>query len=88
MRCQLSKSNIIVNRKNKETLSSPGRFGFLTEPAQRVLLILNFTINNKFRFSDFREVPNRRWGFLLGCFPQGFPARQRWAMCLFNTETC
>ena len=35
----------IVNRKNKETLSSPGRFGFLTEPAQDVLLILNFTIN-------------------------------------------
>ena len=36
---------IIVNRKNKETLSSPGRFGFLTEPAQGVLLILNFTID-------------------------------------------
>ncbi len=30
--------------KNKETLSSPGRFGFLTEPMQSVPLILNFTI--------------------------------------------
>ena len=38
----------IVNRKNKETLSSPGRFGFLTEPAQGVLLILNFTIVHNF----------------------------------------
>ena len=34
----------IVTSKNKETLSSPGRFGFLTEPTQSVLLILNFTI--------------------------------------------
>ena len=40
------KPKTIVNRKNKETLSSPGRFGFLTEPAQSVLLILNFTINS------------------------------------------
>ena len=32
--------------KNKITLSSPGRFGFLTEPAQSILLILNFTNHN------------------------------------------
>ena len=35
---------IYSETKNKETLSSPGRFGFLTEPMQTVLLILNFTI--------------------------------------------
>ena len=38
----------IVNPKNKDTLSSPGRFGFLTEPVWSVLLILNFTINFSF----------------------------------------
>ena len=38
---------IIVDPKNKWTLSAPGRFGFLTEPAQDVLLILNFTIKNR-----------------------------------------
>ena len=37
-------TTIIVDPKNKWTLSAPGRFGFLTEPAQDVLLILNFTI--------------------------------------------
>ena len=37
-------TQFIVKPKNKETLSSPGRFGFLTEPAQSVLLILNFTL--------------------------------------------
>ena len=29
---QLLAGLFIVNPKNKETLSSPGRFGFLTEP--------------------------------------------------------
>ena len=37
---------LIVKPKNKETLSSPGRFSFLTEPTQSVLLILNFTIKH------------------------------------------
>ena len=31
--------------KNKETLSSPGRRGFLTSPVHSAQLILNFTIN-------------------------------------------
>ena len=35
----------IVKPKNKETLSSPGRRGFLTSPVHSVQLILNFTIN-------------------------------------------
>ena len=34
----------IVKPKNKETLSSPGRRGFLTSPVHSVQLILNFTI--------------------------------------------
>ena len=39
----------IVKPKNKETLSSPGRRGFLTSPVHSAQLILNFTIVlNKF----------------------------------------
>ena len=34
----------IVKPKNKETLSSPGRRGFLTSPVHSAQLILNFTI--------------------------------------------
>ena len=36
----------IVKPKNKETLSSPGRRGFLTSPVHSAQLILNFTINS------------------------------------------
>ena len=55
----------IVKPKNKETLSSPGRFGFLTEPTQSVLLILNFTIIVDFTISfrdflDFRSESRDR----------------------------
>ena len=35
---------LIVNPKNKEALSAPGKRGFLTSPMQSVQLILNFTI--------------------------------------------
>ena len=38
-------ARLIGNPKNKETLSSTGRFGFLTEPTQSVPLILKFTIS-------------------------------------------
>ena len=49
---------ITVKSKNKEPLSSPGRFGFLTEPVRSVLLILNFTIKSMDRFFfTWRHIP-------------------------------
>ena len=47
--------------KNKETLSSPGRFGFLTEPTQSVLLILNFTIIGEITTHIIRSTNYINW---------------------------
>ena len=40
---------------------------------------------------NFSQRPRTRRGFLLGCFcgfPQGFPARYQWIMCIFNIQNC
>jgi len=56
--------NFIVDPKNKWTLSAPGRFGFLTEPAQDVQLILNFTINRKSGYPSKQQRNSRLSGRL------------------------
>ena len=57
--CFLKTCLHIVKYKNKETLSPPGRFGFLTEPTQSVLLILNFTIFLNFTIKFSIKHKNR-----------------------------